>query len=433
MIRFLRNLFALGMTDSLNTYDVCKLQIINRLTILCMTFLMLLIVINTVIGNHLGIVIDVLAITWVMLPVLYLNNKKHYQAAIYYFLIGIHAALALGAMHTLIESRANELELLLIPGAIAVIILLEGIGHKIFFVVNFIMLAILKYQRLMVADSSSNADYFKMLAIISIGYLGIYYFIIQFKTQLIRALKSTEELNEQLSIKEIALIESNKSKDRLFSIVAHDLRAPLGIIQSLLDPSMLESLDKDQMIKYQNDVRSRISVLQETMNNLLSWAQSQLGKVSVIPTNINLKLEVENVVSVFQEIIDAKIISLTIVGGEVEILFDKDHLNVVLRNIIHNAIKYTPHEGKIIIEMASKGNECQFSIKDSGVGINDETIANILNNQLSKSIAGTFGEKGSGVGMSFCHQLIKKNNSTLIIERLKETGSNFEVRIPIAK
>lgn len=269
---------------------------------------------------------------------------------------------------------------------------------------------------------------------IIVTYIGVYYFIVFFKNQLIAALEKSERLNNQLINKEQALLDSNKSKDRLFSIVAHDLRSPLALVQGLLDPSILNSLEKEKYMEYLSTIRARIGILQETMTNLLSWAQSQLGSLKVNPGNVGLDAEIHSIIDLFADMTKSKGIEITRSGDiNSNVYADKNHLNVIVRNIIHNAIKFTPSGGNIKVNVKANGDSVCIAVADSGSGIDDVTKRSILQSKLMESGTGTDGERGSGVGLSFCQDLLIKNHGILKIKDGEPKGAIFEIYLPQEK
>lgn len=422
------------MSESLTTYDTAKLQIINRLAILCAGLLITLSIINTVFGNYIGIAIDLVTLVLVPIPVLILNSKRRYDQAMYIFLLGYHVLVITGSYHAIWEGRANEVENFLFPGAIAIIILLNGIGRHLSFLLNFVALVGLNYLRFEFTGKSMAPEFYQLLAMIIVTYIGVYYFIVFFKNQLIDALEKTERLNDELVNKEQALLDSNKSKDRLFSIVAHDLRSPLALVQGLLDPSVLNSLAKEKYMEYLGTIRTRVSVLQETMTNLLSWAQSQLGSLKVNPEQVELDAEINSIVDLFADMTKSKGIEVVRSGeSNSNVYADKNHLNVIVRNIIHNAIKFTPGGGIIKVNINANGETVCIAVADSGSGIDDSTRQSILQSKLMESGTGTNGERGSGVGLSFCQDLLIKNNGILKIKNGVSKGAVFEIYLPQQK
>lgn len=431
MLKKLKGLYALGVHDHLNVYELLRLQIVNRLSVLCVFLAFLLIAINSIIGNHVGIGLDLFILFFVIIPVLYLNHIRRYRFALYLFVFGYHVAVLLGCAHALWVDRVNEIELLLLPAAIGLTILLSGKGQVVFYLFNLVAFAIIKYFRWESYNVIPN-DYYKLLAMVVITYIGIYYFVIQFKSQLLLALQNAEFLNSALLTNEKELKESNHAKDKLFSIIAHDLRSPLDLIKGLLDPAVILNLEKDELIKYQSTIRSRIAVLQETMNNLLNWAKSQLGKLEVNPVHVAVIQESKTIFDLFKEMIEAKQIEIQYVDIEdTVIIVDQNHFNVIMRNLIHNAIKFTPSEGRVTLSVKRDKDSVCIALTDSGAGIDVSTVDKILNSQLIESEVGTGGERGSGVGLSFCHELIKKNQGVLNISNSPTAGgTQIEITLP---
>lgn len=272
MIEQLNRIYSLGLSQRLGTYDAFKLQIVNRLAVLCIGVAAILISINVAFQNYVGIVIDIGAVVFVGMPVLLLNKYKRYVAAIFLFLFGYHLALVAGTYHSIMEGRQSGLEYLFIPGVISIIILVSGFRQYLAVFINFALFMILNYVRFEYNHEGEVATYFRLSLILFTAYLMVYYFVISFKTQLFRALNSAESLNKELVGKEEALLDSNKSKDRLFSIIAHDLRSPLALIQGLLQPTILQSMSKEEYLKHAQNMSKKVGVMQNTMNGLLERA-----------------------------------------------------------------------------------------------------------------------------------------------------------------
>ena len=427
----LEKYFKLGITDQLNAYEVFKLQIVNRMVVCCVFLDMILVLINLIIGNYLGIAIDVAALCLILIPVLWLNARHQYQAAVWLFLFGLHVSVTAGGLQSIVESRDNEVENMLIAGAIAIIILLTGSQQVISFLFNLILILFLNFQRYRIQQGQVDVDYLKLAAILMVIYLGIFYFIGQFKSQLTRALKDAQHLNMKLQKKEKSLKALNKSKNRLFSIVAHDLRAPLHLIHGLLDPDISQYMEKDELLSHQLSIRSRIGVLQESINNLLNWSRSQLNKFKIAPVVVDLQHEVNRVTELFTELIERKRLVINVdIEKEAKAIADKDHINIILRNIFHNAIKFTPNKGKIEVLVVMDSNFAHISISDSGSGMNENVRTRVLKGQLMESGSGTEGERGSGVGLSFTRELIERNRSILEIIDRPIGGTIFKVSIP---
>lgn len=417
MFKKLSALYRLGHADSLSTYDAFKLQIVNRLAVLCIGITLVLIIINTIFLNYVGIAIDIGAAVLFGVPVLLLNKSKRYRTAIYLFLFGFHIALMVGTYHTMMEGRQSGVEYLFFPGVIAIILLVSGTKQYLSVLLNFLILTVLNYIRFEYFDTGDFQTYFRLTLILFAAYLMVYFFVVNFKTQLFRTLERSERLNADLLEKEEALLDSNKAKDRLFSIISHDLRAPLASVQGLLAPDLIQSMSQEDYLKYAESVREKVDTLQDTMNGLLGWAKSQLNSMTVNPEILQVHQEIHKIGELFSNALAVKNIDWKHQEDKTQVVVDKNQYIIILRNIIHNAIKFSPKGGHILISSRTKGNEIGISVEDAGMGMDEETRDRILKGQLNESEFGTAGETGTGIGLSFCHELLKKNNGRLEIEQ----------------
>lgn len=425
-------IYKLGHSDQLSTYDAFKLQIVNRLAVLCMGVALILILTNLIFHNPVGIAIDIVATVFFAFPVLLLNRFKKYQFAIYLFLSGFHIALSVGTLHSIIEGRESGIEYLFIPGAIAIILLVRGAWQYIFVVLNFIVLTSLNYIRFEYYDGGGFSTYFRLSLILVAAYVMVYFFVASFKNQLFKTLAKTERLNSDLMDKEEALLDSNKSKDRLFSIISHDLKSPLATIQGLMEPKIIQSMSQEDYLKYADKVREKVDTLQDTMTGLLGWAKSQLNSLTASPEAVGAGEEVRKIKELFASALAAKNISWEDGLDESKVFVDKNQFIIIIRNILHNAIKFSSKDGQIKVSSELNGKEVCISIEDAGIGMDEETRDRILKGQLNESTFGTAGESGSGIGLSFCYELLKKNNGRLAIESAVPKGTVFKVWLAVA-
>lgn len=432
MLTFLDKIYRFGLTDSLNTYDAFKLQILNRLAVFCIGILLILLTINFSFKNYVGIVIDISAGIFIALPILLLNKRGRYKSATYLFLLGYHVTLLAGTYHSILEERQSGIEYLFIPGVIAIIILVNRVWQLIGVTVNFCLLIFLNYIRFALYGEGEMVDYLRLSLILFAVYLMVCYFVMSFKSRLFRTLNNAEKLNAELIGKEEALLVSNKAKDRLFSIIAHDLRSPLALIQGLLQPDILKTMSKEEYLQYANRMRLKVEKLQDTMNGLLEWSKSQLGSLRVNPETVNVKTEIHSIIDLFSDIMQAKNVRGVLNLDDSLVLADRNQFIIIFRNIIHNAIKFTSKEGYVQVSVFSTEDEIGIAIEDSGVGIDEKMIEKILSGNLIESTYGTAGESGSGIGLSFCIELIKKNHGRLDIGNATQSGTIFTVWLPRA-
>lgn len=252
-------------------------------------------------------------------------------------------------------------------------------------------------------------------------------FAVALQSELIVAKEKAEE-------NEIQLRELNATKDKLFSIIAHDLRSPfnsiLGLSKLLIEN--VENNEAEETAEFLGIISLSAKNTLVLLDNLLNWAQSQTGQ-------INFKLEKLILSSIIQEILDISIsnakmknISLNdIQSGDIEVCADENMLKLVLRNLISNAIKFTRPGGNIKVLAISKQNHVEISISDNGVGMNDETCKKLFDIPENMTSVGTANEKGSGLGLVLCKEFVEKLDGKIRVESELGKGSNFKFTLPL--
>lgn len=229
------------------------------------------------------------------------------------------------------------------------------------------------------------------------------------------------------------LKELNATKDKFFSIIAHDLKSPfstlLSISKVLVDKS--DVLDLENLKSLAKIIHSTSENTFNLLENLLRWASSQTGaiKFKPVPTNMNFVIE-ENIKGA-QNLADKKQISIQNKIGDVLIEIDRQMVDTVLRNLLSNAIKFTNQGG--IVELGCNELEdkiYEFYVKDNGIGIPEEMLANLFRIDKAISTEGTGGESGTGLGLILSKELIEKHKGTIRVESTVDQGSTFFFSLP---
>lgn len=242
-----------------------------------------------------------------------------------------------------------------------------------------------------------------------------------------------DDVSELIDIEQ-SLKQANKTKDKLFSIVAHDIRSPLNLFQSIISVTQEQVITKEDFFKYQGELSHRLHFLRKQLDKLLDWARMQMGGINAYPSKVSVNQVIVENVDLFRPLIDQKQIYLqTEMKSEYYGWIDENHLRIVMRNLIHNSIKYTNAKGKI--ELKTKENEDVILVElaDKGRGISKEMLNSIMKKELQKSVAGTMGETGTGLGLSLSMGLLEKNNCTISLESKLGEGTTFKIWIPKAK
>lgn len=228
-----------------------------------------------------------------------------------------------------------------------------------------------------------------------------------------------------------ALKVANETKDKLFSIIAHDIKSPLNLFHSILNLNHDDVISKEQFLEYQDSLKQRLYSLTETVDELLEWARMQLGGISAYPASVNVSSIVKENADLFHTLIVRKNIDFKINTPEnVEAWIDENHFKVAIRNLIHNAIKYTNGGGTIEIESDQTEEDTIVRISDSGIGMTSETIDSIIRKEIQKSKAGTDQEMGAGLGLSLSLGLLEKNNCDISVTSEPDKGTRVQIKIP---
>ncbi len=228
-----------------------------------------------------------------------------------------------------------------------------------------------------------------------------------------------------------ALKVANETKDKLFSIIAHDIKSPLNLFHSILSLNNDDVISKEQFIEYQESLKKRLTSLTGTVDELLEWARMQLGGINAYPAKVNVSEVVHENADLFHTLIERKKIDFEIdTPSEMEAWIDENHFKVAIRNLIHNAIKYTNGGGSIKVKGDQNETETIVSIMDSGVGMSSERIDSIIKKEIQKSKVGTDKEMGAGLGLSLSLGLLEKNNCDVSVTSEIDKGTTIEIKIP---
>ncbi|MFN2380139.1 MAG: ATP-binding protein, partial [Bacteroidales bacterium] len=234
---------------------------------------------------------------------------------------------------------------------------------------------------------------------------------------------------------ETKLIKLNATKDKLFSIIAHDLRSPLssitGFSELLIDN--IETTDIEKAKKYAAVINTSAKNNLVLVDNLLTWAKTQTGQIEFEPENLELKPIVEESLMVLNTSASLKEIKLiNSVSGDIVACADQNMLKTILRNLVQNAIKFTESNGKIVINAVSNPDHIEISVTDNGVGITEENQKKLFGADLNFSMQGTENESGTGLGLMLCMEFVEKHGGKIWVESQVGKGSKFLFTLPVA-
>lgn len=255
----------------------------------------------------------------------------------------------------------------------------------------------------------------------------------------INDISERKKREEALRKSEKELREANATKDKFFSILAHDLRSPVSNLMQFakLMEENYEIITKDEEFEY---IRNLVKIAEGTYNlleNLLTWSRLQLDKVSVIPEDFELSGIVESAVQLYEENYTRKNIQVEVKPGKnIHPYANQESIYFVIRNLFLNAIKFTPAGGKITItasqdfDSTQNKNRVEICIEDTGIGIPPDRVNNIFHIDTAFSTEGTAQEQGTGLGLILCKEFVERNGGEIHVKSKLGKGSKFCFTIP---
>ncbi len=229
---------------------------------------------------------------------------------------------------------------------------------------------------------------------------------------------------------EAKLVALNQTKNRILSIISHDVRSPLNSLRGLI--SVSDQISESDFRGFVNKVDKQLYNVTFNLDNLLNWSKGQMKGFTINPQPTDLVSLCHSTITLFEDQIKEKNLNLSkFINVTREYQIDKESIRLVLRNILSNAIKFTPKNGEIKCFITGKDDGLTIEIQDSGHGIEPDKIDLILTGaQTVKSNLGTEGEKGTGLGLSLCVEIVNKNNGQINISSTPENGTKVMIFIP---
>lgn len=251
--------------------------------------------------------------------------------------------------------------------------------------------------------------------------------------RLTRISKEIERQKDEIDKKRKELEVLNASKDRFFSIIAHDLKNPISTVIGLSDLLMnsVDQFEKEQIKEFSVQLNVFANKSFELLENLLHWSRSQLGAIKPNPREIDLyEIILENTELLRGATMNKKLELTNHVIPGTKAFADQHMVTTIIRNLLNNAIKFTPEKGKISFSTVNFGDYIEVSVTDTGVGIKKELIDKLFYIGTNQSTMGTNQEKGTGLGLVLTKEFVEKNGGEIWIESEPGMGSTFKFTIP---
>jgi len=437
--QFFERLKTIGSQSAIDEYDKRKLGIFNQLNFFQLVTGIIIPIAGSLSNKYFPLIAWLVAClpATISILVLTLTHRGRYDLAqIAYFVL---YPLVTGIVYLWGINMGIELSFILY--GILSVFFIQDISQMLFALgltmISYFVLAVLcKDYRYQLATANVWFYFFNQ----ALAIVFIFYGLFLIKKENAGYQQSILQQKEEIAANGILLQQQtdqltrlNGFKNRLFSIIAHDLKSPIYALRNLFRNMQQYDLPAEEIKGMVPEVVNELTYTTSLMENLLTWARSQMQTDAVKPQMIDVFGLMEDVSRLLRLQADAKKIIMKLEAGDEIIAFaDKDMVHLILRNLLSNAIKYTPEEGCIDIGARMAGAWVHLCVKDTGMGIPPDALEKI---QLSNfyTTKGTAGESGTGLGLMLCKEFINRNHGSLSIDSTPGKGSTFTVTLPAAE
>ena len=243
-------------------------------------------------------------------------------------------------------------------------------------------------------------------------------------------------LEEKVKERTAELIIANASKDKFFSIIAHDLRNPFNALFGLTDFLIdnWQDIDETTKIELIKDLQTSSKLTFNLLQNLLDWSRSQTGQIAVQAIDLDASKLVTETIGVLKKQAGNKCIKIKNSVPETTMCFaDPNMVSTVYRNLISNSIKFSNHGGRIEVNATAVDGHYQFSVEDNGVGMDTDTRDKLFKITEKVKRPGTDNEEGTGLGLILCKEFVEKNGGSIRVESEQNSGSKFFFTLPVSQ
>jgi two-component system sensor histidine kinase/response regulator len=288
---------------------------------------------------------------------------------------------------------------------------------------------------LLTKDAVLQQEAFDKQKIVTYFFIGCVNLLVAFMVilwfnnkKLKEAKRALQKKNIEVKKQATQLAITNTTKDKLFSIISHDLRGPLGSLKSLMDLVGRKGITQEDFVSVSKKLRSNIDSVYDDLDNLLNWARTQLQGIKPEREMFNLHALVEQKIHLFEEVSNTKEVVLrNEISKEFYVLADRNQLGLVIRNIIANALKFSKERGIVTLRASYLRGELKITVDDRGVGMTTDEINKLFNLETHFSKKGTHNEKGVGLGLMLVKEFVESNNGAISLT--SESGFGTKVTL----
>ena len=239
------------------------------------------------------------------------------------------------------------------------------------------------------------------------------------------------EMAEELHYSKKSLEKLNAEKDKLFSVVAHDLKSPFTSILGYTELLAItaDTLTPSQIKEYADNAHTAASNVFRMMQTLLEWARVQIGRVDYDPERLNIRDVMREITDVYENIAKGKSVTVNLPSTDAWVIADRGMTATVLRNLLNNAIKFTDRGGAVDLIVTQSETEVTVTVRDNGIGMTAAQVSRFNEKMMIEGTDGTDGEGGTGLGLAICREMIEKNGGQLTVVSRMGRGTSFSFEL----
>jgi signal transduction histidine kinase len=274
--------------------------------------------------------------------------------------------------------------------------------------------------------------YLVLMTILAVLALLAIIFVLRAKRKLSRAYFELDKQKEQIKDKSEELEKLNETKDKIFSIVSHDLKSPLHSLLSFseLVKNHYKELSEKEIIEMMQHLNENVNATLKMTENLIEWGKLQMKVAIINPSSFDVNEICTELIEVYRaNAEDKNIILINETLKPSYVYADYNHVHLIIRNLINNALKFTEKGGTVRVKAVEQKEITLIEVSDSGIGIDEEVLAKLFKLKTTTTV-GTLGEKGTGLGLMLCNEYALKNQGNILVESTINEGSRFELRLP---
>lgn len=274
----------------------------------------------------------------------------------------------------------------------------------------------------------------RLLTYVSIGFASLLLFFLSMlwynNKRLYAAKKSVDAMNREIKQQAELLRDTNATKDKLFSIISHDLRSPIGGLKSLMELISRHGLTQEEFVRVSQSLRKNIDSVYDDLDNLLQWAQTQLNGMKLNREHFSFDRLAKDKMHLFHEVASSKgILMENAVEDDFQVYADKNQMGLVLRNLIANAVKFSSIGGTIRVSASRDREQVNIEVSDRGVGMSTVDLENLFQKDTHFTRRGTQNEKGMGLGLILTKEFVEANGGSINVRSELGKGTTFSIRL----